>query len=174
MKPGNKLVLGMGSEILSDEGIGFRITKAIEASGELAGFDFNTSYTGGLDLLEFVKNYDEVYIIDGIKTINGKPGHIYIYDNENYEETLNISNTHDISFTEMLEFSEYLYSNMPYKIVVFAIEVQNVLEISSKLSHKLQLEFNNILHKIRKSIKCISENMEHENINTKIINDYEQ
>ena len=65
--PGKILVLGIGNEILKDDGIGPRLVMDLQHHFP-EEIRFNTSSLGGLEILEMIREYDTVFIIDAIKT----------------------------------------------------------------------------------------------------------
>jgi len=66
------LILGMGNPILSDDGIGIWVARALE--GELSGGEVTVMETSmaGLNLLELMADYDRAILIDAIKTGKGE------------------------------------------------------------------------------------------------------
>jgi len=71
------LVLGIGNDILSDDGIGPRIIQQLEKENFPSLISFQTGTVGGLEVLEMISGYREVVFIDAIKTRGGVPGTIY-------------------------------------------------------------------------------------------------
>ena len=67
----NILILGVGNDILMDDGIGPVICKELKTEFPFSDIDFETINLGGLEIFEFIKEYTQVIIIDAIKTING-------------------------------------------------------------------------------------------------------
>ena len=56
------LILGLGNPILSDDGVGLSVAKRLE--GQWSGVDVATTAVVGLGLLDLVKGYDKVFLID--------------------------------------------------------------------------------------------------------------
>jgi len=52
---------------------------------------------GGLEILELIRDYGSVIIIDAIKKKDGVPGTIYKLTPANFKETLHLSSFHDVS-----------------------------------------------------------------------------
>ena len=66
------LILGMGNPILSDDGVGLHVARALE--GHFAGTDVHASALIGLDILDIVAGYDQVFVIDAIQDGSRLPG----------------------------------------------------------------------------------------------------
>lgn len=69
-----RLILGLGNEILTDDGIGLKIVSDLQKTNTEPGLDFRTSALGGLELLDIIRDYDEVIIVDAMKTGQVPPG----------------------------------------------------------------------------------------------------
>lgn len=75
------LVLGLGNPILTDDGVGIHVARAVvsrlTSHPDLAeGIRFAEASVGGLRLLELLAGYERVILVDAIQTPNGVPGDI--------------------------------------------------------------------------------------------------
>jgi len=147
------LVLGIGNDILSDDGIGPRIVQQLEKENFPSPIVFQTATLGGLEILELITGYNEVIIIDAIKTRGGIAGTIYYLTPENFEETLHLTNLHDINFLNALKLGRTLNMEMPERIEVIAIEIVEDLEFSENFSPKIQEKYPEILEEVRTHLK---------------------
>ena len=64
----NVLILGIGNDILMDDGIGPKLVNRLKDEVRADHIDYHTMNLGGLEILEYIRDYDEVIIIDAIKT----------------------------------------------------------------------------------------------------------
>ena len=156
------LILGLGSEILTDDGIGLRLVNDLsltfQVEKNLKGrkaiqIDFKTCLTGSLDLLETIKDYDALIILDATKTQNGIPGNVYRYSLNNYKDTIHLQNIHDISFPDTLKLGKRIGLKIPEKVEIFAIEIFDNLTFSSSLSVELTNKYPKVLKEIKNQIK---------------------
>ncbi len=115
--------MGIGNDILMDDGIGPRMVEDLKENMPLPGVEYQTTTLGGLDILEFVEGYDWAVFIDAIKTKNGVPGSLYEFNTGDFKETLHLSNLHDISFLSAIELGRELEFTIPEMIRIFAIEI---------------------------------------------------
>ncbi|MBC8486605.1 MAG: hydrogenase maturation protease [Bacteroidetes bacterium] len=153
------LILALGSEILTDDGIGLRI--ACDLKKELTiqdepklkyRIDFASALTGSPDLLEIIKGYDTLVIIDAIKTKNGNPGNVYHYSLKNYKETFHLENIHDISFPDTLKLGKSIGLKIPENVNILAIEIFDNLTFGNTLSEILTKKYSEILKKVKKLV----------------------
>ncbi|MFC2136852.1 hydrogenase maturation protease, partial [Bacteroidota bacterium] len=103
------LLLGLGSDILSDEGIGIRIIQLLEHTNLRLITDFKTLNIGSPELIEIIKDYKKVFIIDAIKTKSKQVGEIHYLDLNNFQKTINLSNPHDIPFIDTINLGKSIY-----------------------------------------------------------------
>ena len=115
------LILGIGNDILSDDAIGPKIVKRLQEDISSDNISFLTAAAGGLEILEMIKNYQQVLIIDAIKTRDGIPGTIYYLTPDNIKETLHNSSFHHVSFLTAHELAKKLEKPEPNHNDIIAV-----------------------------------------------------
>ena len=148
-KDKNILILGMGNDILTDDGIGIKITKVLEKEFPNKGFVYDTLSLGGLEIIEYIKDFNSVIIIDAIKTMNGIPGTVYQFVPEDFKETLHLSNIHDISFLTSLRLAKDLDIKTPDNIHIIAIEILEDMVFSDNFTPQIQEKYPEILKEVK-------------------------
>ena len=143
------MILGLGNEILKDDGIGPKIVGDLAKEYNQKNISFKSASLGGFDTIELLKGYHEVIIIDAIKTPDGIPGSLYILDFDNYKETAHISNLHDISFLDALKLGKRLNILLPEKLSILAVEIIEDMEFGENLTPELEKRYPGILNEIR-------------------------
>ena len=154
MKP-ETLILGIGNEILTDDGIGPKLVKQLEKESSLGNAVYETASMGGLDILEFIKEFNIVIFIDAIKTKGGIPGDIYYLTTENFRETLHLSSLHDISFLHAIELGRQLQIKVPEEIHIIAIEIVEDLVFDDKFSPEIEERYEEIYTSVKNHIQNI-------------------
>ena len=147
------LVLGVGNEILTDDGIGPKLAYRLENDFQNPKIRFDTASLGGLELLEFIQGYQTVVFIDAIKTQNGIPGSVYYFTPSDFKETLHLSNLHDVSFLTALKFGEKVGMQIPDKIRIIAIEIIEDLVFSNSFSPEIEEKYEDIYEEVFEYIK---------------------
>ncbi|MDD5571158.1 MAG: hydrogenase maturation protease [Bacteroidales bacterium] len=146
------LILGLGNEILMDDGIGPRLCAEVQKRFSEPNIKYETAAIGGLELLELIQGYNTLIIIDAIKTKDGKPGDVYYLTPSSFKETSNISNIHDISFLTALKLGEKLKIKIPSKIHIIAIEIVEDLIFGTSFTPAIQKKYNSIKTEVIKLI----------------------
>jgi len=118
--------------------------KELEEQRDLPKVTFLTAATGGMDILELIRDYRKVIILDAIKTKGGVPGTVYFLTPADFRETLHISSFHDISFLTALELAEKLSITVPGEIHIIAIEVVEDLTFSTEFSPQVASKYDQI------------------------------
>jgi len=155
LKVNDTLVLGLGNEILSDDGIGPRLVNDLSVIPGIIEADFITAWSGGLEIMELISGYKKVIIIDSIHTSSGKPGDIYHLDPSDFKETSNLTGIHDVNFLTSLDLGKALGYNMPDEIHIIAVEILDDMEFSERFTPVLEGKYPEILKKLSELVKVI-------------------
>lgn len=131
------LVLGLGNPILTDDGVGPQVAKALEGRLDQQEITVMEGSLGGLNLLDMLVGYDRAIIIDAIETVGGKAGQIYRLDLEAFDATRHAASVHDINFATALELGKRLGLALPQQIDIFAIEVVDTSRFSEECTPKV-------------------------------------
>ncbi len=129
-REGKTLILGLGNPIMSDDGVGMAVARALEDKIDPKTATVAEASVGGLNLLDLLAGYDRVIMIDAIKTEGGRAGQIYRIDPEALKTTRHTASPHDINLATALELGKKLGMKMPKKIDIFAIEAADTEHFS--------------------------------------------
>lgn len=146
------LVLGIGNDILKDDGIGPRLVKDLQKETFPESICFKTSSMGGLEILEMIREYHTVLILDAIKTKEGAPGDVYYFNPEDFHETMHLSNLHDVNFITAIELAKKIKLSIPENIHIIAIEILEDLEFGRSLSPELEEKYPKILERVHEHL----------------------
>lgn len=142
------LVLGIGNEILTDDGIGPKLCDFLRDKYKNKPIQFEKLNVGGLEVLEFIQGYETVVFIDAIKTENGQIGEVYLYTPDDFKETLHLSNLHDTNFITALELGRSLDFNIPKNMYIIAIEIKEDMIFSEYFTEELAVQFDTVKEKV--------------------------
>lgn len=143
------MILGIGNDILTDDAIGPKLVKELQKDFKQENIFFMTAATGGLEILEMIREFYRVVIIDAIKTRDGIPGTIYYLTPANFKETLHISSFHDVNFLTALKLAEKLEISIPEYIDIIAIEIVEDLTFSNEFSKEVASRYKDIYLEIK-------------------------
>lgn len=150
------MILGVGNEILMDDGIGPKIVKRLAREFSSDSVEYQTAGLGGLELVELIQGFQKVIFIDAIKTGQGQAGDVYFYTPADFKETLHLSNLHDISFLQALELAKQMNLDIPADIRIIAIEIVEDRVFGEELTSELQKKYEQIYHSIKEYLESIT------------------
>jgi len=149
------LIMGLGNEILSDDGIGPRLVRNLSEMIDDPDVKFTSAFCGGLEIMEHIRDYGKAVIIDAIHTRNGNPGNVYYFTPADFRETSNLSNLHDVNFITALHLGNILDLNLPSDLHIIAVEIIEDREFSEKLTPLLEFRYPEILKEVSALVKKI-------------------
>lgn len=147
------LVLGIGNEMLMDDGIGPKLVKKLQNFLPVSSIDYATSLVGGMETIEIMKGYKQAVIIDGIMTDENSPGTVLYMNYPFHKDTLHLSNAHDISFEMSVELARQLGIPFPDDICIIAVEIVEDRVFGESLSAPLQESYSDIFSSVAKTIQ---------------------
>jgi len=145
------LVLGMGNPILSDDGVGLIVARAMENSVE--GVDVVTTELVGLHVMEMLLGYDKVFLIDAATT-GGKPVG-FLQKLEEGTGGLHLFTSHGLNFPELLQLGKEMGYKMPEVGAIYGIEIVDEAVFGERLSPELAEKLDSIIEAIREDITAI-------------------
>ena len=155
MSRGKCLILGFGSDALSDDGLPIRLVDDLKAILETDKFSLLTSPVGGLELLELLEGFDTAILIDTQLTARRKPGEIHEFTPDNFKETFHLSSQHDVTFHEALRLAKEMEIPIPNDIRIIAIEVVENKKLSFEFSEAIEEKYPSILSQVKLILKKI-------------------
>ena len=142
------LVLGLGNDLLADDGVGLRIVEELKRRPALAGFEFETAATAGLALLDILHGYERAYIVDSVITGHRRPGYLHRLSSSSLTELpLNLS-SHYAGLPEVLALGEALDLDLARCIEVLGVEVEDPYTIRPELSPGLEAELPALVDRV--------------------------
>jgi len=130
------IVVGLGNPILTDDGVGNKVAEILKnkvgpevevVEASLAGFN----------LLDLLTGYDTAILVDAIQTKGGKVGDIYKLNKDDLAFSQRLASVHDINLYTAWQLGDQLGVKLPEKLIIFVVEVDDVLTFSEKLTPKI-------------------------------------
>jgi hydrogenase maturation protease len=154
---GATLVLGMGNPILSDDGVGLLVAERLAGEQLPAGVEVTQSEVGGLRLLELVRGFTRVIIIDALKSpaeAGREPGEVVRYEAKDFKGGHRYGSAHSIGLETSLEIGHKLGYDMPEEVTVFAIEAEDVETFGEELSPPVAAAAERVLALVREELSA--------------------
>lgn len=137
------LVLGLGNELLADDGAGLQVIRRLQA--EYDGIaELVECNMAGLALLEYFIGFDKAIIVDAIHTKRQPPGTIYQYLPEDLGEVYAPS-PHYSGLPELMALAKQLELDFPLDIKIFALEVADPYTIGGGLTEPVKNSLDSLI-----------------------------
>ena len=149
------LVLGMGNPILSDDGVGLLVADRLRESPLPEDVEVALSEVGGLRLLELVRGFTRVIIIDALRSPaeSGRhPGEVHRYEAKDFKGGHRYGSAHSIGLDTALEIGHKLGYDMPAEVTVFAIEAEDVETFGEALSPPVAAAAERVFALVREEV----------------------
>jgi hydrogenase maturation protease len=150
MEKGRIILIGIGNDLLTDDGIGPYMVKRI---GRELDFEHAAVTHLSLELLDLVLGRRLIYIIDSFKDPELPVGEVKPFSLEDLEYLQNPSYSHGITIPIIFSIGEKLYRSMPENVRIFGINVSDNQTISDSFSDILNHKLDEISHHLCKRIK---------------------
>lgn len=146
-------ILGVGNELLSDEGIGIHTIKALQQHQLPPNVELFEGGTDGFGLIHLIVEADRLIVIDSLKGGN-QPGTLYKFEIEDAPATPNLFKTsvHQISILEVIHLSS-LIGKTP-KTTVIGVEpglLTTGMQLSPDVAGKIPRVIELVLAEIQNS-----------------------
>jgi len=132
------LVLGIGSPVVSDDALGFRVVDELRKM-KVPGIDIDEASVSGLDLIEMMLDYQLVIVVDAILTGSFPPGKVMVLGQESLEATVHGVNPHDVNIGTTIALGKQLEpERFPKEVVFVAVEVNDVWTVSDHMTPEVE------------------------------------
>lgn len=145
------LVLGVGNLLLGDEGVGIHAVRELEKRALPPQVDVVDGGTAGLNLLDLMKGYERVIIVDAVDA-GEEPGTILRFTPQEVAsdaQALPLS-LHQTEILKVLELATYLGRPLP-PIIIYGIQPQ-AMDWSTELSPALQARLSKLVDAVLREI----------------------
>jgi len=124
----------MGNTILCDDGVGIYVVREVAERFQQDEVDFDVGSVGGLRILDVIKGYERVVMVDAIQTPDGEPGEVRRLSPQDLRLTLHSGSSHDLSLPGALALGRGMGMRLPADkdFVIVAIEVEDVLNFGEQ------------------------------------------
>lgn len=144
------IVLGVGNELLSDEGVGVHVVHELQKRNLPPEIEVMEGGTDGFGLLHIITDADRLIVIDSLKG-GSEPGTIYKFNIEDAPSTSDLFKTsvHQIGILEVINLSD-LIGKTP-ETTVIGVEPKSVStgmilsdEVKKKIPRIIELIFEEL------------------------------
>jgi hydrogenase maturation protease len=147
------LVIGLGNELLSDDGVGIRVLHELKGSLPADDAAFLELSVGGLQLLDHLVGYRCCFLIDAVVTGTSPAGTVHRFVQEPGGAPIRLSSSHHVDLSQVLRLGTMLGAIMPEKVTVYGIEPEDTTTFSERCTGKVAEAIPRLVELIRKDVK---------------------
>jgi hydrogenase maturation protease len=123
-------IIGLGNELLSDDGVGIRVVRMLKERLAVDDVSFEELSVGGLALLDHITGCEWCILVDAIITGSHPPGTAYRFIQTSDHEPATLTSSHQIDLAQVLKLAAFLRADLPRKVIVYAIEAGDIQTFS--------------------------------------------
>lgn len=148
------LVLGLGNDLLGDDGIGLWAVRALREVLETAGeVDLVESSLAGLALLDLLAGYDRAILIDAIQTHQVPPGTI-LHFSMGEASSVRAPSPHFAGLPEVIAIARALQLPFPEAIDIYAVEVADPLTVGGEMTHAVRQALPELVRRVQAQLQA--------------------
>jgi len=145
------LILGLGNTLLKDDGVAIRVVQELRNHLSTSnGFHIKESSLYGLALIDLILGYDQVIILDAIKTGKYPVGDVHEVEVEELKGLPAAPCPHYTGLPSLLKLGQELKLDTPSQIRVLGIEVADPYSFGEEFTPELKRVFHRITSRILK------------------------
>jgi hydrogenase maturation protease len=139
VQDGKSLILGLGNDLLTDDGFGPRVARACRE-----GLDMNPdvsveeSAVAGFRLLDLLQGYERVLILDAIQTGEHSPGTVMFWPLSQAFRGRTLGGSHQMDLDTTLRYGRLLGYILPRSITLLVAEAADLLTFGQELTPALR------------------------------------
>jgi hydrogenase maturation protease len=139
MATGHTLILGLGNDLLTDDGFGPAVVAAARPLVErLPGVRVETAAAGGFRLLDVLAGADEVLIVDVVQTGLMPPGTVTWWPLADAASGWTLGAGHGMDLATTIEFGSAAGYRMPQRVELLVAEAGDLETIGERLTNEVQ------------------------------------
>jgi hydrogenase maturation protease len=140
------LVIGVGNFLRCDDGAGVHVVNRLKT--EAPHIDAEDVAMGSIEIIEAMKGYDRVIIVDAVRT-GAEPGTIFRVNVSGGEEPPVIASSHGVDLVTTLKLGARLFQEeMPREQIIIGVEAEDITTLSEECTPPVEAAINRVVEDI--------------------------
>lgn len=131
------LVIGLGNELLTDDGFGIHVANGLLKDADTLGVDIVTSCLAGFSLMDMMHGRHDVLIIDSGMLVGMKPGEMRFYQDTDFAYTAHLYSQHQADLATVLAFGRELGVPLPRKVDLLLCGAADVVTLCEEMTPRV-------------------------------------
>lgn len=153
------LVLGIGNTLLGDDGVGVHVAQVLAEKITDENIDVMDTAIDGLNLLDVIRNYERMIVIDAILDEEAEMGTVFRLSMDTIPPpSLSGAASHNLNLATTLNIGNKIFpGEIPGEVVIFAVVSQNVDYVTEEMTGEVQQAVPKIVDLVMNELGlCIS------------------
>lgn len=143
------LILGLGNDLLGDDGVGLLAADALMHS-KVPSIEVTKSSLSGLYLVDLVEGYDDLIIVDSIA--GTRPGKVTRLPLSKMGPKI-VPSAHYLGLAEALDLAKRAGMSIPNRVEIVAMQIHETQTIGTGISKEVRAGLSSLLEEVRKVAK---------------------
>lgn len=150
VSPASPLVIvGLGNEIASDDGVGIHAAHALEAVfHDRDDVEVVALPWAGFALLDVLRGRRRAVLIDGLTTGTHRPGAVVRLDEADLGGSVRLNSFHDINYPTVMALGRSIGWGMPEEVAIWGIETAIPDEFGEELTPEVAEAVVTVIHEV--------------------------
>ncbi|MBD3162489.1 MAG: hydrogenase maturation protease [Candidatus Eisenbacteria bacterium] len=132
------LVLGLGNDLVSDDGFGPAVAEAVRRGGDVPkSVEVVSAAVAGFHLLDILRGRRRALLIDVVQTGRSEPGTLSVWPVASSGAARTLGGSHQMDLATTLELGHRLGQEMPESVTVLVAEAKDLLTVREELTPAL-------------------------------------
>lgn len=143
------VIVGLGNEIASDDGVGIHAARALEAVfHDRDDVEVVALPWAGFALLDVLRGRAHAVLIDGLTTGAHRPGAVVRLDEADLQGSVRLNSFHDINYLTVMDLGRRMGWDMPDDVVIWGIEMAVSDEFGEELTPAVAEAVGTVVHEV--------------------------
>ena len=143
------LIIGLGNELLSDDGFGIHVADALVSEANALGVEIVTSCLAGFSLMDLMHGRREVLIIDSGLLVGMNAGDLRFYQDTDFAYTVHLYSQHQADLATVLAFGRELGIPLPQKVDLLLCGAADVVTLCEAMTPEVSAAMEPALEMVR-------------------------
>jgi hydrogenase maturation protease len=146
-------IIGLGNELLSDDGVGIRVVRALKERLHREDAVIEELSVGGLQLLDYIAGYDQCVIVDAMVTGDHPAGTMVRFIQSAAIEPVRPTSSHQIDLGQIVTLGGMLGIDLPTTLIVYGIEAGDVTTFQDGCTEAVAGALPALVEQIRRDLE---------------------
>jgi len=148
------LVIGIGNTLLGDDGVGVYAARELAEKISVENVTVMDTAIDGLNLLDIIRNYERLIVIDAILDDKAETGTIFRLTQDQIPASSSSgASSHNLNLATTLNIGNNIFpGEIPREVVVFAVASHNVDYVTEEMTANVKKALPQVVELITKEL----------------------